>query len=123
MQDLWRQWWVGDTVRQVPPLRLITTKDVGHLDKIPIQEEERHARTVTHKESRRPARKILSDIEFLMVYITDLVKANGTFEATITLSSVDRMYDSVSAQLLFNNRDVLKLWYSSVKEIHKRVKG
>ncbi|KAG7341105.1 hypothetical protein IV203_037228 [Nitzschia inconspicua] len=35
VQDLWRQWWIGDTVRQVPPLRSLEHVDVKHLDNLP----------------------------------------------------------------------------------------
>lgn len=45
VSDLWRQWWIGDTVRQVPPLRLLDSQDVKHLDAIPVQDEEMHGRT------------------------------------------------------------------------------
>ena len=74
LQDLWRQWWIGDTVRQVPPLRFVTTRDVVHLDSIPIEQEERHGRTGEYKEQRRPARKVMSEMKFVMQYVTDLVQ-------------------------------------------------
>jgi len=30
--DLWRHWWIGDSVRNIPPLRLLNNFDVKHID-------------------------------------------------------------------------------------------
>jgi len=50
--DLWRQWWIGDQVRQVPPLRLLTRDDVKFLNSVPLDEEEMHGRTGGKREKR-----------------------------------------------------------------------
>jgi len=50
--DLWWQWWIGDQVCQVPPLRNISVLDVNHLDGIPLTEEEMHGRTGGRREQR-----------------------------------------------------------------------
>ena len=34
--DLWRHWMIGDTERQIPPLRFIDIHDIKHLDTIPL---------------------------------------------------------------------------------------
>jgi hypothetical protein len=34
--DFWRQWWVGDKMRNIPPLRRIRFSDVEHIDLRPL---------------------------------------------------------------------------------------
>jgi ribosomal protein L32E len=33
--DLWRQWWVGDSLQNIPPLVYIEYEDVKHLNLLP----------------------------------------------------------------------------------------
>ena len=40
--DAWKQWWIGDSVRGIPPLRMLDSKDLEFLDAIPLSEEEQH---------------------------------------------------------------------------------
>jgi len=75
--DIWRQWWIGDNVRMVPPLRSMTTKDFEHLDRVPLAEDEMHGRTGKSRTSRQPARKILCQLAFLMGYITRKMEEAG----------------------------------------------
>ena len=75
--DACRQWWVGDTVRSIPPLRTLKPSDLMHLDKVPLSAEEMHGRVGRNKHKRRPARKLYSDLSFLMNWITDRVEAAG----------------------------------------------
>ncbi|KAL7561338.1 hypothetical protein ACA910_001446 [Epithemia clementina (nom. ined.)] len=43
--DCWRHWWIGDNVRKVPPLWMLTKQDVEWLARVPLSEEEKHGRT------------------------------------------------------------------------------
>ena len=122
--DCWRQWWIGDTVRNVPPLRNLKASDLAHLDKIPLSaEEEMHGRAGKHRAKRRPARKIYSDMAFLMNYITEKVVANGAMADEITVSSVDAMFMGVSEEFSGGARNAQKKWNTVVNEIRKKTKG
>ena len=82
---LWQQWLLGDFVQNIPPLKILTVKDVAHLDALPAQEGER----------RREARKILADIRFLMNYIEEKVRETGQWTDNHNPTSVSQMYRSV----------------------------
>jgi hypothetical protein len=94
--DVWRMWWIGDSVRKVPPLKMLSCKDIDHLDKIPLSEEELHGRTGPHAGKRRPVRKTWSDLNFLMNYISTNVTERNAMERVICLNSVDRMFNAVA---------------------------
>ena len=47
--DAWKQWWIGDSVQGIPPLRMLDSKDLEFLDAIPLTEEEQHGRTGPNK--------------------------------------------------------------------------
>jgi len=47
--DLWQQWWIGDLVRQVSPLRYLSIKDMNHLDDVQVGPEEMHGQTGKRK--------------------------------------------------------------------------
>ena len=47
--DAWKQWWIGDSVRGIPPLRMLDSKDLEFLDAIPLTEEEQHGWTGPNK--------------------------------------------------------------------------
>jgi hypothetical protein len=32
--DVWRQWWIGNSIRKVPPLRMLGPRDFHFLNKI-----------------------------------------------------------------------------------------
>jgi hypothetical protein len=119
VSDLWRQWWIGDTVRQVPPLRFLDPRDVTHLDAIPIEDDEMHGRTGRFKASRRPAAKTFSDMKFLMKWIKDKVVAASALEANITVTAVDRMFSAVSAEFSVGERDAQKRWTTFINSIRK----
>ncbi|KAL7555780.1 hypothetical protein ACA910_003931 [Epithemia clementina (nom. ined.)] len=39
--DCWRHWWIGDNVRKVPPLRMLTKQDVEWLARVPLRRMDR----------------------------------------------------------------------------------
>jgi len=120
--DLWRQWWIGDQVRQVPPLRLLTKEDVAFLNHIPLDQDEMHGRTGKSKEKRRLARKNLNDMKFIMNWITKKVQEAGAMEQVITLSSVDRMFAVVAGEFSEGERNGQKKWNTLVRDLQtKRV--
>jgi hypothetical protein len=122
VQDLWRQWWIGDTVLQVPPLRFLETIDVNHLDKLKLNDSETHGRAEAFKEKRRPANKMMCDLRFLMRFVTDLVEHEGALEETITISTVDKMFSTVSNKFHVGERDLQKQWLTVVRELRKIAK-
>jgi hypothetical protein len=120
-RDLWRQWWLGDDEIQVPPLKILTAKDVNHLDAIPISEDEKHRRTGKYKDNRRRSTKTLCDIRFLMNYVESLVKEVGALTNIITVNNVEAMFDSVVYRLdVASSRDCQKQWASVVRALRRR---
>jgi hypothetical protein len=116
--DLWRQWYIGDGVRNIPPLRLLSLGDLKHIDKFPIEEEEKHGRKGLFKASRRPARKILSDIKFLMTFVRNKVIERGALQETeISIRSVNTMFRAVADCFDNGNRATQKLWNTAVHDI------
>jgi hypothetical protein len=116
VQDLWRQWWIGDSVRQVPPLRFLTTTDVSHFDKTELDSTETHGRV---GQNRRPSKKMMCDLRFLMRFVTELVKSKDAMETTITISAVDKMFLAVSEKFDVGTRDLQKQWLTVVRELRK----
>ncbi|KAG7350138.1 hypothetical protein IV203_009498 [Nitzschia inconspicua] len=100
VQDLWRQWWIGDTVRQVSPLRSLEHVDVNHLDNLPLADDEMHGRTGGYGARRRLSKKTLCDMRFLMNWMTERVEAAGHRENNTTISAVDRMFLSTNCPFI-----------------------
>jgi hypothetical protein len=94
--QMWRQWWIGDTVNNVPPLRHLDISDVKHLDDVPLSQEELHGRKGRYRNQRRKTSKLLSDLKFLMEYMKRKLEERNEFRAETTLESVDAMFRSVS---------------------------
>ncbi|KAG7348762.1 hypothetical protein IV203_011359 [Nitzschia inconspicua] len=85
VQDLWRQWWIGDTVRQVSPLRSLEHVDVNHLDNLPLADDEMLGRTGGYVARRRLSKQTLCDMRFLMNWMTERVEAAGHREINTTI--------------------------------------
>ena len=49
---MWQQWLLGDYVQNIPPLKILTSNDVVHLDALPLAAGEK----------QHPARKVLADL-------------------------------------------------------------
>jgi hypothetical protein len=106
----------------VPPMRCIESKDLKHLDTLPLDETELHGRTGALKESRRPAKKTLSDLIYLMKYMTTKVEGLELFPEAITLTSVDAMYTALEPEFT-GGRNSQKKWNTFVKEVRQRNKN
>lgn len=117
---LWRQWWIGDSVRQIPPLRHLSIKDIEHLNNIPLSAVELHRRTGARRNTRRRASKLLSDMKFLMRVIWQMVLDSNAAPAIITIGSDDFMFKAVSEKLIVNIRDDQKQWLTVVRELRRR---
>jgi hypothetical protein len=118
--DLWRQWWIGDSVRQIPPLQILTAKELKHINSIPLAQEEMRGRTGPHRDKRRPIRKTWSEITTLMNFILETVKERDAFEQEITPLSVDRMFMVIADIFTDSERDAQHGWYTALLGINKR---
>lgn len=118
--DLWRHWWIGDSVRQIPPLRMLSVGDVKHLDSFQLDEEEQHGRTGKNKTRRRMARKTLNDMNFLMKFVTDKVVSEGAYEEDKSTVSVDRMFQLVVNCFDIGARDAQKKWSTIVNDVRSK---
>jgi len=118
--DLWRQWWIGDSVRHIHPLRFVKIEDVQHLDRIPLDETEQHGRTGRFQGQRRAAKRTLCDLRFLMNWISNKVEEAGAKEEVITPSSVNRMFQAVSHFFSQAERDGQKSWLTIVRAVRGR---
>jgi hypothetical protein len=118
--DLWRQWWIGDVVRMIPPIKMLTINDVKHLDHVPLTAKELINRSGNGQNSRRDARKSLCDLRFVMEFVTRKVEEIGALEEVITVTSVDKMFAAVS--YIFDNcpRDAQKRWQTVVNHLRRK---
>lgn len=120
ISDLWRHWWIGDTVRQIPPLRMLSIADVNHLDGVTIATNEEHGRKGTYKHKRRQTTKTLSDMRFVMNFVQQKVVDKGAFEAEITSESVDCMFAAVVDVFTKKERDAQKQWTTVAYDIRSK---
>jgi hypothetical protein len=123
--DLWRQWWIGDSVHHIHPLRFLKLADVDFLDSIPLDESsEMHGRKGKHKQQRRPISKIMYDMRKTIQQIVDLLKERGAYEEDInektTIGAIDRMFARVSDVYNVKDRDVQKNWTTYLRSRRKR---
>ncbi|KAL7571314.1 hypothetical protein ACA910_007635 [Epithemia clementina (nom. ined.)] len=95
--EAWRQWWIGDPEKGIPPLQLIARKDVEWLAQVPLSKEELKGRVGRFHDRRRNPRKTLFDLSFLMIFIIRLVKAKGKYlDPTVaTADDVDAMFNAI----------------------------
>ena len=114
--DIWKHWWIGDSVRGVPPLRMLSAEDIKFLDQIPISQEELHARTGANRNRRRLSRKTLCDLKFLMEYITKKVQDANQVENVITPTSVMRMFEVVAEEFQ-GGQNSQKKWHTVANEL------
>jgi hypothetical protein len=120
--DLWRQFWIGDTVRGIPPLRKLEVTDLNHLDDLPLAEDKMHGRTGKYKDKRRAATKVLSDLHYIMEFFSNKVTERNLQEPVINPESVDRMFIAVSDIFTEAERDAQKRWVSVVLNVRRRIR-
>jgi hypothetical protein len=109
--DCWIKWNIGDTVRGIPPLRILHAKDFGFMDKRkPVNDTASctidgvpgHAGKVKRK--RCATRKIHADLKFLCTFIADKAKSKGIDASVMTPKTVRLMYLQVEPLLFKDNR-------------------
>jgi hypothetical protein len=118
--NMWRQWWMGDDDRQVPPLSAIDYLDVQFLDKIPLSEWEQNGRPGPTATVRRKSAKDLCDMRYLMRLCTAMVEEENAMEDVICVSSVDRMFSKIVHRLVVGARHPQKTWITVVNETRRR---
>jgi hypothetical protein len=91
--QLWSQWLLGDTVNEVPPLKMLNGPDVAHLDGVPLPAGAR----------RRKARKTLCDLRFLMNLVEQRVRQNDSWIEEHTLESANEMFRSAATLFVLEN--------------------
>jgi hypothetical protein len=121
--SLWRQWWIGDTVRQIPPLRFLQTKDIEHIDDIGLSTEEMHRRTGSLRERRRKASKYLSDMSYVMDVVKNTYLHRKPMPLVITYATIDAMFKEVVPVLVVNIRDDQKQWLTVVRQLRREKIG
>jgi hypothetical protein len=116
---LWQTWLLGDTVQNVPPLRMLSANDVAHLDALPLEQGTR----------RRPARKTLSDIRYLMNYVESKVQEAGQWTEEHNPTTVTEMYRAVEEHFVIRGdgrnhqrRDSQIKWSTMVLLLRKRAR-
>ena len=103
-------------------MKHLQTIDLKHLDLVPLDETERHGRTGGTKDSRRPAKKTLSDLSYLMRYMTTKLEELNAVPEQITMTSVDTMYNVLEHEFA-GGRNSQKKWNTFVKEVRRRNKN
>ena len=89
----------GRPSQNIPPLRVLKACDVKHIDSVPLSEMELRGRAVTGRNAnkRRPSRKTLNDLRFLMKYMETKIKDAGAWTDEHSLENVDVMYQAVAS--------------------------
>jgi putative protein kinase ArgK-like GTPase of G3E family len=116
---MWQQWLLGDSVQNIPPLKILTSADVAHLDALPLAAGER----------RRPARKVLADLRFLMMYVEMKVREANRWTDNHTATGIAQMFRVVEHHFIItstnrshNRRDSQIKWQTMVQLLRKREK-
>jgi hypothetical protein len=93
--QLWMQWNIGDSSKQVPALRVLDVKDFAFLDNIPLSEEEqKHHKGRKNKDNtRRPSRKTYSEMKFFCRYVEEKAAEAGLDVNNQSVQNVQRMFE------------------------------
>jgi hypothetical protein len=118
----WRQWWIGDTIRNITPLHELEPVDYNHLDKIPLSEDEMHGRTGKDKDKRRASRKTFSELKTSMNYVHNKVVDHGAYRPEITPALVNAMFQDIAHLFTEEERDAQKHWVTVLKSVRKRIR-
>jgi hypothetical protein len=98
--DCFVQWNVGNSERQIPPLRTLFPKEFQFIDNMPKTEsEKKDQRGGASKGNRRPARKTYADMKFLCNYIEAKASEAGVDTSDRSLENVRKMFDSAANEL------------------------
>ena len=121
--DCWLQWNVGNTTRQIPPLRLIqVTEFSGVLDGKPKTNAEKRSQRGLHVANRRASRKVFCDMKFLCKYIEKKAVEAGLYTSDRRLENILRMFEAAGEDIglgSFNPRKGQLKWRTLVGKIRK----
>ena len=114
---MWQQWLLGDYVQNIPPLKILSSNDVVHLDALPLAAGEK----------RRPARKVLADLRFVMMYIEMKVREADRWTDEHNATSIAQMFRAVEHHFIIassnrshNRRDSQIKWQTMVQLLRKK---
>jgi len=79
-----------------------------------------HGRTGGSRERQRPAAKTLSDMRYLMNWITTTVAEAGAIEQEITISAVDWMFAVVANLFSEGECNGQKKWNMVIRALQKK---
>jgi len=124
--DCWVQWNVGNSARQIPPLRKLGPKEFRFLDNMPKTVTEKRSHRGKHFDKRRPSRKIFSDMKFICNYIESKASDAGVDTSDASEGNIRTMFEAAVKELIIpgerNNRvDQLK-WRTMVFRVRKKIK-
>jgi hypothetical protein len=127
--DLWVQWNVANTERQIPALRSLEGNDFMFKDGIAKLDGEKRSGTGKHKNNRRASRKIYCDIKFLCKYIEKKGREAGANIDDRSLENVHKTFEAAEKELHGGSlvagrkrRDQLK-WRTLVINIHMKLQS
>jgi hypothetical protein len=120
VHDSWRQWWIGDTERDIHPLKIVSLVDIKFVDEEPSTAVELARKVGPFRENRREATNFLSDMRFFCNFITRITTNLGKLADTITLSLVDSMFAVIAHLILDKERAAQKNWTSAVWELQNK---
>jgi hypothetical protein len=122
--DLWVQWNVANTQRQIPALRSLEGNDFLFLDGIEKSAGEKRGQTGKHIEKRRPSRKMYCDIKFLCNYIEKKAREAGANIDDRSLENVRKTFAAAEKELHDEGKRKGHLkWRTLVQKIRKKLKS
>jgi hypothetical protein len=113
---MWQQWLLGDYVQNIPPLKILTSADVAHLDALPLAVGER----------RRPARKVLADLRFVMTFVETKVREANRWVDDHNARSIAEMFRVVEHHFIISSnrshdrRNSQIKWQTMVQLLRKK---
>jgi hypothetical protein len=116
--DLWIKWNVRDTVRKIPPLKTLHSKDYSFLDSKPSPKP--------GGGKRRAARKIFSDMKYICGLIETAAKEIGMDPSDGVPANIRLIYEQVSpsvfAGVKLGGRNTQFHWATIVDKVRRRKK-
>jgi hypothetical protein len=126
LYDCWIQWNVGNSERQIPPLRTLGPREFLFIENMPKTDAEKRWQRGKHIDKRWPSQKIFLDMKFLCNYIESKPSEAGVDSSDMGLYNVWKMFEAAVKELIIpgkhNQRvDQLK-WQMMVKRrVRKKI--
>ena len=123
--DVWLRWNVGDSERQIPPLRMLNSTDYKFLDKVPKTTAEKRHFGGNTKERKRPASKTFSDMKFLCEFIEKQGRLKGYDPSNRSIENVNTIYQAV-CPIIFDDpksdRETQLKWLTIRSRLRTKIK-